>query len=99
MNLSAKGELSTMPVKLVYRKFPVTIIRPLALLEERQIIACAAELGILQRACACPYGANSHRQVIRKKIADFTGGSGAVKRRIFSAVMPVTSLESPPVLR
>jgi tRNA 2-thiocytidine biosynthesis protein TtcA len=86
MNLAAKGELSAMPIMLRYRKYPVSLIRPLAYLEERQIIGCAAERGILKAACTCPYGINSKRRDVRKRIADFTGGSGAVKRRILKAL-------------
>jgi tRNA 2-thiocytidine biosynthesis protein TtcA len=86
MNLCARGELSTMPVKLVYRKYPVTLIRPLAFLEERQIIACAEEQGILKGVCTCPYGVNSKRRDMREKIAAFTANSGAVKRRILGAL-------------
>ena len=86
MNLTAKGELSAMPVILRYRNYPVSLIRPLAYLEERQIIDCAAEQGILKAACTCPYGINSNRRDIRKRIADFSGGSGTVKRRILHAL-------------
>jgi tRNA 2-thiocytidine biosynthesis protein TtcA len=86
MNLCVKGELSAMPIILNYRKYPVSLIRPLALLEERQIIDCAAEQNILKAACTCPYGLNSKRRDIRTRIADFTGGSGAVKRRILKAL-------------
>jgi tRNA 2-thiocytidine biosynthesis protein TtcA len=86
MNLCARGELSAMPVKIDYRKYPVTLIRPLAFLEERQIIACATEQEILKAACTCPYGIHSQRRDMREKIAALTGGSGAVKRRIMSAL-------------
>ncbi|MCL1815804.1 MAG: tRNA 2-thiocytidine biosynthesis TtcA family protein [Treponema sp.] len=86
MNLCAKGELSSMPVKMAYRKYPVTLIRPLALLEEWQIIAGAEEQGILKETCTCPYGVNSKRRDMRERIAGFTGNSGAVKRRILTAV-------------
>ena len=86
MNLCSKGELSAMPILLKYRKYPVSLIRPLALLEERQIIECAAEQNILKAACTCPYGINSKRRDIRQRIAAFTGGSGAVKRRILKAL-------------
>jgi tRNA 2-thiocytidine biosynthesis protein TtcA len=82
MNMCAKGELSAMPISVKYRKFPVTLIRPLAYLEERQIIECADAKNILKAACTCPYGINSKRRDIRQRISDFTGGSGAVKRRI-----------------
>ncbi|MDR2177997.1 MAG: tRNA 2-thiocytidine biosynthesis TtcA family protein [Treponema sp.] len=86
MNLCDKGELSTMPVRLSYRKYPVELIRPLAYLEERQIIACAAERNILKTACTCPFGMNSRRRETRRRIAELTGASGAVKRRILRAL-------------
>jgi tRNA 2-thiocytidine biosynthesis protein TtcA len=87
MNLCAKGEISSMPILLEYRKYPISLIRPLALLEERQIIECAAANDILKTACTCPYGVNSQRRDIRQRIAAFTGGSGAVKRRILRALV------------
>jgi tRNA 2-thiocytidine biosynthesis protein TtcA len=86
MNMTAQGKLSGMPVYLAYRKYPVSLIRPLCYLEEQQIIACAAEKGILKAACTCPYGCNSKRRDIRARIADFTSHSSAVKRLIFQAI-------------
>jgi tRNA 2-thiocytidine biosynthesis protein TtcA len=86
MNLTGKGELSTMPMLLKYRKYPVSLIRPLGYLEEQQIIACAEEQGILKAACTCPYGLHSRRRLVRRGLADFTGNSGAVKRRILKAL-------------
>jgi tRNA 2-thiocytidine biosynthesis protein TtcA len=86
MNLCGKGELSAMPISLSYRNYPVTLIRPLGYLEERQIIACAENLGILAAACACPFGTNSKRRDIRRGISALTGGSGVVKRRILRAL-------------
>ena len=86
MNLCAKGELSAMPILLKYRKYPVSLIRPLAYLEERQIIECARALDILGAACICPYGVNSKRRDMRQRIAALTGGSGEVKRRILRAL-------------
>jgi tRNA 2-thiocytidine biosynthesis protein TtcA len=84
--LFAKGELSAMPILVKYRKFPITLIRPLGYLEERQIIECADVQNILKAACTCPYGVNSQRRDIRQRIAEFTNGSGAVKRRILKAL-------------
>ena len=87
MNLCSKGTLSAMPILLKYRKYPVSLIRPLALIEERQVIACAGEQNILKNTCTCPYGQNSKRRDMRSRIADFVGGdSGAVKRRILKAL-------------
>jgi tRNA 2-thiocytidine biosynthesis protein TtcA len=86
MNLTAKGALSAMPMLLAYQKYPVSLIRPLGYVEERQIIDCAVEQNILKTVCTCPYGVHSHRREIRKRIAEFTGNSSAVKRRIFQAL-------------
>ena len=86
MNLCSKGTLLAMPVLLKYRKYPVSLIRPLALLEEKQIIACAAEQNILKAACTCPYGQNSKRRDIRSRAANLTGDSGDVKRQILKAL-------------
>jgi len=91
MNLCSKGTLLAMPILLKYRKYPVSLIRPLALLEEKSIIACAAEQNILKAACTCPYGQNSKRREMREKIADFVAGgsegcsAGEIKRRILKA--------------
>jgi tRNA 2-thiocytidine biosynthesis protein TtcA len=86
MNMTAAGKLSAMPMLLAYRKYPVSLIRPLGYAEERQIIACAEEKNILKAACTCPYGLNSKRREMRERIALFTGSSGAVKRRILKAL-------------
>jgi tRNA 2-thiocytidine biosynthesis protein TtcA len=88
MNMCAKGALLAMPVLLNYKKYPVSLIRPLALLEEKQVIACAAQQNILKNACTCPYGQNSKRRDIRSRIAEFTSGkdSGDIKRRILQAL-------------
>jgi tRNA 2-thiocytidine biosynthesis protein TtcA len=86
MNLCAKAEISAMPILVKYRKFPVSLIRPLAYVEERQVIECADEKNILKAACTCPYGINSKRRDIRQRIMALTGGSGAVKRRILKAL-------------
>jgi tRNA 2-thiocytidine biosynthesis protein TtcA len=76
-----------MPILLQYRKYPASLIRPLALIEERQVIACAAELDILASACTCCYGVNSRRRDVRSRIKVITEGeSGAIKRRILKAL-------------
>jgi len=86
MNLCSKGTMLAMPVYIKYRKFPVSLIRPLALIEEKQIISCAAQQNILKNTCTCPYGQNSNRRNIREKIASFTEDNGEIKRRILKAL-------------
>jgi tRNA 2-thiocytidine biosynthesis protein TtcA len=88
MNLCSQGTMLAMPILLKYRKYPVSLIRPLALLEEKQIIDCAAEQNILKAACTCPYGQNSKRRDMRSRIAGFVGNkdAGDIKRRILKAL-------------
>ncbi len=86
MNIMGKGEMTAMPVRLAYRKFPVSLIRPLAYLEEKQIIAFARDADILKAACTCPYGKNSDRKDIRERMKVMTGDSGDVKRRMLKAL-------------
>lgn len=86
MNAMNRGTLSAMPILLAYRKYPISLIRPLAYLEERQIIAFAEQAGILKAACTCPYGQNSDRRNIRSRLAAMTAGSPDAKRRFFSAL-------------
>jgi len=91
MNMTQKGEFSGMLPVLSYTKYPISIVRPLALCEERQVIAFAEEKGFRSAACTCPYGVTSKRRTIRADIAALTGGSGAVKRRIFESMANVKS--------
>jgi tRNA 2-thiocytidine biosynthesis protein TtcA len=87
MNLCSKGELMAMPILLKYRKYPVSLIRPLAMIEEKRVIACAAEQNILKASCTCPYGQNSKRRDMRNRIAEFVDGDeGEIKRRILKAL-------------
>jgi len=87
MNITLSGKLSGMEILLKYNKYPVTLIRPLAYLEERQVISCAEENDVLKGVCTCPYGQNSKRKDLREKIENLCGGSSACKRRIFQALV------------
>ena len=91
MNMLAKGEFSTMPPVMPYLKYPLVIIRPLALVEERQIIEFAEKTGIAKAVCSCPYGINSDRRRVRARIAEFTGGSSRAKRNIFKSMSNINA--------
>jgi tRNA 2-thiocytidine biosynthesis protein TtcA len=89
MNMLYKGQISGMLPVLKYAKYPVTIIRPLALCEERQVISFAEEKGFRAAACTCPYGQESKRREVRGRIAELTGGSGDLKRNLFDSMSNV----------
>ena len=83
MNMCEKGELSTMPPKLSYEKYPLTIIRPLCYITEDRIKKHAEEAGFAGFTCTCTYQENSARKSARKKIEMITQGMENQKERMF----------------
>lgn len=86
MNALQKGELSTMPPRLKYEKYPVTVIRPLTLADEKMIINHAKKENYITMTCTCNYQDNSTRKDARKRLADLTNGNYDEKRRLFDAL-------------
>ena len=91
MNMLYKGQISGMLPVVSYDKYPIKIIRPLALCEERQIISFADEKGFRAATCTCPYGQESKRKEVRKRITELTGGSSDLKRNLFDSMSNVNS--------
>lgn len=86
MNMMRKGEFATMPPVMKYNNYPLTVIRPLALCEERQVIACANELGFTSHTCTCGFNSEGARKNTRKLIENLTSGSSLAKRNIFKSM-------------
>ena len=89
MNALQKGELSTMPPRLKYEKYPVTVIRPLCFADIPMIVRHATESGYISSTCTCEYQDNSGRKSARGKLDALTGGSYAEKTRLFEALRNV----------
>ena len=89
MNMMRKGELSTMPPVVNYRKYPLRIIRPLYLVEEKQIVELATSLGLISATCTCGYNDHSARDSTRERVEALTGGSSDVKRTILESLRHV----------
>jgi len=89
MNMLHKGEISTMPPVVRYEKYPLAVIRPLALCEERQIEYFAREKGFASVTCTCGFDGASRRKEVRAKIEALTGGSSELKRNIFRSMSKV----------
>ncbi len=86
MNMLHKGEFATMPPVMPYRKFPVTIIRPLALCEERLIVEYAKDRGFLSHTCSCAFNADGERVRTRRRLEALTNGSSLAKRNLFRSM-------------
>ena len=65
MNLTFQGRFDTMPASLKMRKMPLTIIRPLCMIEESDIKAYAEMRGYQKQTKRCPYETDSHRTAIK----------------------------------
>ena len=66
MNLTFQGRFDTMPALLRMRKMPLSIIRPLCMIEEKDIKTYAALQGYQKQKKLCPYETNSHRADIKE---------------------------------
>ena len=66
MNLTFQGRFDTMPARLKMHKMPLTIIRPLCLIEEADIKAYAEMKGYQKQKKICPYETNSYRTDIKR---------------------------------
>ncbi|MBQ8224304.1 MAG: adenine nucleotide alpha hydrolase family protein [Bacteroides sp.] len=61
MNITFQGAFGTMPPKLVMKKFDMTIIRPLCLVHESDLLQLAALHGYRKQVKNCPHEHESHR--------------------------------------
>ena len=66
MNLTFQGRFDTMPALLKMRKMPLSIIRPLCMIEEKDIKAYGELQGYQKQQKLCPYETNSHRAEIKQ---------------------------------
>ena len=95
MNALYKGELSTMPPRLKYDKYPVTIIRPQCFADEQTIIAHARRSGYKSITCTCDYQNNSARKEARKKLEALTGSDAVQKRKLFESLKNIKTAYLP----
>lgn len=70
MNQFFQGHFSTMPVKLTMKKMPITIIRPLAMVEERDIMKYAIIKQYQKQLKTCPFEDDTQRNNVRNIFND-----------------------------
>ena len=91
MNMLKKAELSTMPPRLDYQKYPVSIIRPLCYADVESIKAHAAENGYISTTCTCNYQDNSGRKDARARLEALTGGDVKAKEKLFQSLKNINA--------
>jgi tRNA 2-thiocytidine biosynthesis protein TtcA len=88
INMLYSGNLSTMTPSQELFKGGLTIIRPLAYLEKKQIIDLGRELH-LQTSTPCPLAGSSKRQETRKLLQQLYDRDKNIKSSIFAALANV----------
>lgn len=86
MNMAKKGEIATMPPRLKYEKYPLEVIRPLALVEEESIRGFARDQGWLASTCTCAFGADGERKEYQRRLNALCGGSAEGKRNLYRSM-------------
>lgn len=66
MNMTFQGSFSSMPPKLVMRKFDVTIIRPMCLVHEADLVELAHQHNYRKLMKNCPYESQSNRSEMKQ---------------------------------
>jgi len=89
MNMTKKGEIATMPPRLKYDKYPLEVIRPLALVEEESIRGFARDQGWLATTCTCAYGADGERKEYQRRLEVLCGGTAEGKRNLYRSMSNV----------
>lgn len=65
MNMTFQGAFGTMPPRLVMKKFDMTIIRPMCLVHEADLVELAQIRGYRKQVKNCPYESQSHRSSMK----------------------------------
>ena len=86
MNLSYNGTFSTMPVLLKMRKMPLTIIRPLCMIEEEDIKPWAKYFDYKPLIKQCPFDSHSHRSDMSQLLPQLLEFAPEFKNNIWHAL-------------
>ena len=86
LNLFFHGEVSTMCPKQELFGGKLTLIRPLAYAEEKEIKSFAAAYRIPMQKCRCPHSGRTNRALMAKLISNVERACPDVKTNIFRSV-------------
>lgn len=87
MNLTFESSLNTMMPSLKMQHYPITIIRPLCLVEEKHITALAEELHFRKQNKLCPYEKESKRAEMENIFRELERLNPEARYSMWSALM------------
>lgn len=91
MNMLFKAKLFTMPPRLNYKKYPLTIIRPLCYADVETIKEHASDAGYISTTCTCMYQDNSGRKDARARLQTLTNGDRRAKEKLFESLRNINT--------
>ena len=86
MNLTYQGRFGTMPALLKLRKMPLSIIRPLCLIDETDIRRYAELVGYQKLLKLCPYERETNRTAIAQLYADMERMNPEARYSVWNAL-------------
>jgi tRNA(Ile)-lysidine synthase TilS/MesJ len=86
MNLCFQSRFASMPARLKMRKMSLTIIRPLCMIQEKDIKAYAELQGYQKQQKLCPYETGSHRTDIKRLYEEMERISPEARYSIWGAL-------------
>jgi tRNA 2-thiocytidine biosynthesis protein TtcA len=89
LNLFFGGQISTMVPRQVFFKGELTLIRPLSLLGEREILGLARRQAWPEIINPCPSAGRSSREQLKRMLAEAYGRNPKIKGNIFNALSNV----------
>lgn len=89
MNLTFQGSFGTMPPLLKMDKFDLTVIRPMALVEEHELVALAEAHAYVKQNKNCPYEQVSHRSTMEDVMDKLQEMNPNVKSSMWNAMLNV----------
>lgn len=89
LNMFYQAQISTMTPKVSMFQGQLDIIRPLAFIEEKEIVRFAAESKFPAQLCQCPNGNHSKRKLMKEMIETLAEQYPAVKNNIFKSVQNI----------
>ena len=86
MNEYFQGRYDTMPVVLRMTKMPITIIRPLCLVHEKDIIAYAQEVDYEKQKKTCPFDTDTRRADMKRIFSEIEAINPEARYSIWNAL-------------
>jgi tRNA 2-thiocytidine biosynthesis protein TtcA len=86
LNLFFNGEISAMSPRQELFRGTITLIRPLAYVEENEIVRFAQQRDFYHSRCSCPNAVNSKRTKIKRILAELQKFCPDIKTNIFRSI-------------